>query len=113
MSKAYLDTTILTDFLLGIGQTRERTVKALKRYTETQLPQYAIKKFRAGPLAAHVWMHNVLAQQNSFKLALNSLQRLFSSWAPLKIPALNFDLLESRYHDSWIRGTDYGPTGIF
>ena len=33
--------------------------------------------------------------------------------APLKIPALNFDLLESRYHDSWIRGTDYGPTGIF
>ena len=33
--------------------------------------------------------------------------------APLKIPPLNFDRVKSRYHDSRIRGMEYGPTGIF
>lgn len=58
--KAYLDTTILTDILLKPGPPAERARRTLARFESSQLPVYAIKEFKAGPLANFVWMHNKL-----------------------------------------------------
>lgn len=76
MSKAFVDTTVLTDALLKHGEIRDRALSGLSRYDETLLPVYAIKEFKAGPLNNFVWMHNKLAITKSFSAALDALQRM-------------------------------------
>jgi hypothetical protein len=76
VSKAYLDTTILTDILLKHGEKSKAASDAVGRYTETVLPVYAIKEFKAGPLSNFCWMHNKLVQTGSFSKALGFLQRM-------------------------------------
>lgn len=92
MAKAYIDTTILTNVLLNVGQTREKSKSALARYSETQLPEYAVKEFRAGPFAAFIWLHNELAQSHSYGSALKALQALFGS-LKRNMPATAFQAL--------------------
>lgn len=76
MSKAFVDTTILTNILLKSGEIKELSLKALARYNETLLPVYAIKEFKAGPLKNHVWLHNKFAVLQSFSKTINSIQRM-------------------------------------
>lgn len=76
MSKAYVDTTILTDALLKPGPLGKAAKAALRRFDVTELPTYAIKEFKAGPLKNFVWMHNKLATYQSFNKALDALQRM-------------------------------------
>jgi hypothetical protein len=76
MSKAYVDTTILTDVLLNVGQQRSAAQRALKKYTETSLPVYAIKEFKAGPLRNFVWFHNKLSLSKTFYGSLDVLQKM-------------------------------------
>lgn len=80
MSKAYVDTTILTDILLKSGQSQDQAKEALNRYEHTELPMYAIKEFKAGPLSHFVWMHNVYADSKSHAIALARLQKLSRSF---------------------------------
>ena len=75
MAKAFLDTTILTDTLLKPGGASEAARRALNRFQSTQLPVYAIKEFKGGPLRNFVWMHNRLAQ-GPLEDALAALQSL-------------------------------------
>lgn len=76
MSKAYVDTTILSDVLLKPGALGAAARKCVSRYEITELPEYAIKEFKAGPIKNFVWMHNKLASTGSFQLALHALQNI-------------------------------------
>jgi hypothetical protein len=76
-SKAYVETTVLTDALLKPGSKKEATAKAaLNRYSETLLPVYSIKELKAGPLDYYSYVHDKLVQTHSFArtfAAINSL----------------------------------------
>lgn len=76
MHKAFIDTTILTNILLKSGELRNSSVEALKRYDKTLLPVYAIKEFKAGPLANYAYIHNKLVTEKSYAATLSALQRL-------------------------------------
>jgi hypothetical protein len=79
MSKAFLDTTILTDVLLKPGSPAAAEAgAAIARFDKTLLPAYAIKEFKAGPLTNFVWFHNKLVL-NSLTDALAALQRMSRS----------------------------------
>jgi hypothetical protein len=77
MAKAFVETTILTDILLKPNSKPGKLAKAaLNRYDETQLPLYAVKEFKAGPLKNYVWFHNKLASTKSFAKAIDALHRM-------------------------------------
>lgn len=79
MSKAFLDTTILTDVLLKPGSPAASAARdALARFDSTQIPTYAIKEFKAGPLRNFVWFHNKLVLY-SLDSTLAALQRMSRS----------------------------------
>jgi hypothetical protein len=65
VTKAFVDTTVLTDVLLKPGPNRKNAKSALARYDETILPVYAIKEFKAGPLNYDIWLHNKLVSTQS------------------------------------------------
>ena len=73
MATAFVDTTVLVDVLLNKSRT---AAAALQRFSETQLPQYAIKEFKAGALYNWVWFHNNLVRLKSFHKALTALQKM-------------------------------------
>jgi hypothetical protein len=77
MSKAYVETTILTNLLLKPGSEKESRAKlALARYDSTILPVYSIKEWKAGPLQHFAYFHNKLVTTRSLTntiAALNSL----------------------------------------
>ncbi len=75
-SKAYIDTTVLTDALLKQDSQGQDARKALKLYQETILPVYAIKEFQAGPLQYHIWLHNKLTLTKSLEMTLNSINAM-------------------------------------
>ncbi len=76
MNKAFVDTTVLTNILLKSGALKKESLAALARFDSTELPVYAIKEFKAGPLEHFVYIHNVLFNTKSFNEALRRLQRL-------------------------------------
>jgi len=77
MTKAFLDTTVLTDRLLKPGTAANQAAKAaMSRFQTTLLPVYAIKEFKAGPLYYFVWFYNKLALHGSLSVALEALQRI-------------------------------------
>jgi hypothetical protein len=76
LNKAIVDTTILTDVLLNSGEARSYANNALKQFSQTLLPVYAIKEFKSGPLKNFVWMHNKFALLGSYEKALDALQRM-------------------------------------
>lgn len=66
MAKAYVDTTVLADIVLKHGQPQEQGLAALRSFEITQLPVYAIKEFKRGPLANFTWLHNKFVTTQSF-----------------------------------------------
>jgi predicted nucleic acid-binding protein len=74
--KAILDTSVLTDILLNSGEAKATALKAISRYNEILLPVYAIKEFKAGPLANFVWIHNKLVVTDSYEKSIDALQRM-------------------------------------
>lgn len=73
MAKAFVDTTILADILLKSGESKTKAKAALARFSKTELPTYAIKEFKGGPLKNFIWMHNKLVEMQSFSGALQKL----------------------------------------
>lgn len=76
MRKAFVDTTILTDAILKSGEVKKLAIDALKQFDETELPVFAIKEFKAGPLKNFVWMHNKLVTVGSYAKALGALHSM-------------------------------------
>lgn len=67
----------MTDILLeGPLDAGRRARAALGRFSSSQLPQYAIKEFKQGPLARFAWLHNKLLLTGSFKETLKAIQKL-------------------------------------
>ena len=73
-TKAFLDTTVLADVLLDKGKRGSDARAALAAFKETQLPVYAIKEFKAGPLRAYVWLHNKFVVEKSYEGALTAVE---------------------------------------
>ncbi len=76
MTKAFVDTTIITNILLKAGDIKNKSLAALAKYNHTELPVYAIKEFKDGPLSYYAYIHNKLAVHKSFSQALSALQKL-------------------------------------
>src|SRR5208337_350174 len=76
MSKAFIDTTVLTDALIKTGEVRKSAIEAIRKFSVTELPVFAIKEFKAGPLKNFAWMHNKLVTVASFERALDALHRM-------------------------------------
>jgi hypothetical protein len=72
MSKAFLDTTVLTDALLKTTEQRRRARGSFERFETVQVPFYAIKEFKAGPLRAYMWLHNRVVTTNSWSQAIGN-----------------------------------------
>lgn len=77
MSKAYVETTVLTNALVKPGSTKEAQARAgLARYTETLLPVYSIKEWKAEALDHYAYVHDKLVETRSLRFtfaAVNSL----------------------------------------
>lgn len=76
MTRAFVDTTVMTDALLKTDVYGVRARDALNRYDITDVPVYCIKEFKAGPLKNFVWFHNKLATTGSYKNTLDALHKL-------------------------------------
>jgi hypothetical protein len=79
MSSAFLETTVLTDYLLKKDGSEKAARKTLSKYDSIVVPQFAWKEFKRGPLANFVWTYNKLVETNSFTQSLAALQRLSRS----------------------------------
>lgn len=64
--KAYLDTTVVANILLRSDAVGKRSVDAIKRFDRTEMPEYALKELKAGPLMAWIWTHNKLNETKSW-----------------------------------------------
>lgn len=73
---AFVDTTVLTDAAMKSGDRAETARAALRRYARTELPVYAIKELKAGPLTNVAWMHNKFVEASTCKEAIDALQRV-------------------------------------
>jgi hypothetical protein len=90
MSKAYVETTILTNVLLKPNSRKQTAaISALNRYDETLLPVYSIKEWKAGPLDHYAYVHDKLVQTRSLAYtfaAINSLNPITEARAKSTAP---------------------------
>jgi hypothetical protein len=73
LGKAYVDTTVATDIVLKSGPSRDQAIAAINSFTITQLPVYAIKEFKRGPLMNFAWLHNKFVTTQSFSESIGAL----------------------------------------
>ncbi|MDR3734374.1 MAG: hypothetical protein P4L10_02435 [Acidobacteriaceae bacterium] len=91
---AFVETTILTDALLKPGSAKNLAAKAaLKRYAKTELPVYAIREFKAGPLHYFCYFHNKLVTTKSLADTVAALNQLSPFQRYLK--STSFEALEA------------------
>src|SRR5260221_8295622 len=82
MSKAFIETTVLTNLLLKYGSKKQKDAQnALKRYDGSILPVYSIKEWKAGPLRTFAWLHDKLAITRSIGQTLIAINEV----SPYKI----------------------------
>lgn len=79
MSRAFLETTVLTDYLLKKDGSELAAKAELALHSSISVPQFAWKEFKRGPLKNFVWFHNKLADTQSFLQTLAALQRMSRS----------------------------------
>lgn len=84
-SKAYIETTVLTDVLIKPGSKQESRAKTgLSRYAETLLPVYSIKEWKNGPLDHYAYVHDKLVQTKSVADTLAAINSISPYYAPYK-----------------------------
>jgi len=76
-SKAFLDTTILAEVLLKPGARRATAQAAIKRFTESQTPGYAIKEFKWGPFSHYCWLHNKFVTEKVFSNVIAAIHSIY------------------------------------
>jgi hypothetical protein len=79
MADAFIETTVLTDFLLKRDGSETAAAIAFERFENKFVSQFAWKEFKRGPLKNFVWAHNKLADTRSLLATLAALQRLSRS----------------------------------
>jgi hypothetical protein len=73
---AFVDTTVLTDALLKEGKRKKKAEQSLAAFDRSELPVYAIKEFKAGPLQHYVYLYNKLSKTGSFWKTVEALSKL-------------------------------------
>lgn len=97
MSKAYVETTILTNVLLKPGSKKQAAaISALARYETTLLPVYAIKEWKAGPLDHYSYLHDKLVTTRSLADTISAINSL-PPYKPYK-KSTSFEALEAAAH---------------
>ncbi len=76
MSKAFVETTVLTDFLLKRDGSEKRASAAFAAYTTVSVPAFSWKEFKRGPLANFIWAHNKFSETKSYVDTLAAIQVL-------------------------------------
>lgn len=76
MTTSFVETTVLTDYLLKCDGSEISARNAFSRYSENVVPEFAWKEFKRGPLANFVWAYNKLNETNDMSKTLEALQRL-------------------------------------
>lgn len=76
VTRAFVDTSVLTNALLKTGPDADSARQAIAQYSPTSLPVYAIKEFRLGPLSYCLWLHNQLATHRTVSGTLEALARM-------------------------------------
>jgi hypothetical protein len=79
MTTAFLETTVLTDFLLKKDGSEILAEATLAKFDAIVVPQFSWKEFKRGPLSNFQWAHNKLAETKSFAQTLAALQRMSRS----------------------------------
>jgi hypothetical protein len=79
MTAAFVETTVLTDYLLKRDGSEENARVAFYKFQQQIVPQFAWKEFKRGPLKNFVWAHNKFADTKSFLETVGALQRLSRS----------------------------------
>ncbi|MGH6713244.1 MAG: hypothetical protein ACREEK_30340 [Bradyrhizobium sp.] len=101
MATAFLETTVLTDFLLKKDGSEKAARSAMRRFADVVVPQFAWKEFKRGPLNTYAWMHNKLLDTRSFSRSLMALQRI--SRTPRRY--FTSTIIQS-LHTAFVRGFD-------
>lgn len=76
-NKAVIDTTVFANALLKQTEDGRQARAAIAAIRETQLPVYAIKEFKAGPLRAYVWLHNRTVVANEWADAVRAIHSVW------------------------------------
>lgn len=76
MTDAFLETTVLTDYLLKKDGSQVRAEAAFQRYDRVTVSNFSWKEFKRGPLKNFVWAHNKVVETGSFSATLDALQKL-------------------------------------
>lgn len=100
MTNAFLDTTVLSDALLGPGDKGKVARAGFKRFDEVLVPSYAIKEFKAGPLRYYVWLHNKASTTETWADAIRAVatvmrQKNLASTAIQAIADFNSSMVKS------------------
>lgn len=77
-SKAFIETTILADVLLKPNTKGKAASELLSEYEFTQLPVFAIKEFKGGPLNYYIYTYNKCVTEKSISnviIAIHNLSR--------------------------------------
>jgi len=74
-SKAFVDTTILTNCLIKFREEKKEAKAALAKYEITELPVYAIKEFKFGPLDNAKYLYNKLLETGSIPLTFLAINK--------------------------------------
>ncbi|MGI8884923.1 MAG: hypothetical protein ACR2IA_11850 [Pyrinomonadaceae bacterium] len=74
-SKAFVDTTILTNYLIKFREEKKEAKAALSQYEITELPVYAIKEFKFGPLDNAKYLYNKLLEVGSISLTFIAINK--------------------------------------
>ena len=75
MTKYFLDTTIIADSLLK-GKAAAAVIRQKLSAGQSELPMFAMREFKAGPLRYWVYAHNKIATTKSFHRMLEAIYRL-------------------------------------
>jgi hypothetical protein len=76
MTDAFIETTVLTNYLLKKDGSELAARTAIAKYSAAVVHQFAWKEFKRGPLKNFVWVFNKLADTKSFLDTLAALQRM-------------------------------------
>lgn len=79
MTTAFIETTVLVDYLLKKDGSQNEAAAAFAKHAKQAVPQFSWKELKRGPLKNFVWAHNKLADTKSFLASMAALQRLSRS----------------------------------
>lgn len=72
----FVETTVLTDFLLKKDSSRDQARDALGRFGRRLVPEYAHKELKLGPLQAYFWICEKFQETGTFQGGIEALYRL-------------------------------------